>query len=142
VVGIALSIDIDAPVAAVWNDLANLASHAEWMVEAESIEFVGEIREGAGAILRVVTRVGPFRTVDVIEVTVWEPPFVMGVHHRGTVAGSGRFSLDAISTGTRFTWSETLAFPWLLGGQITAFIARPVLRAIWERNLERFRKRF
>ena len=142
VVGITGSIDVSAPVAAVWRDIADLASHAEWMAEADVIEFLDDRREGVGTRMRVMTSVGPLRTADILEITEWNPPASIGVAHRGVVSGTGRFTLTSLDTGTRFTWSETLSLPWRLGGPVAELVARPVLAAIWKRNLARFRDRF
>ena len=140
--GITVSVDIDAPVATVWRDVADLASHTEWMADAETIEYLDEHREGVGTVMRVMTRVGPLRTADIIEVTEWNPPSSIGVIHRGAIGGTGTFTLTSSGAGTSFTWTETLSFPWWLGGLLAELLARPVLRAIWRRNLRRFRDRF
>lgn len=138
---IAVSVVIDAPVERVWRELADLATHAEWMTDAESIEFVGDSRRGVGTVMRVETRVGPLRTTDVMEVTEWREHEAIGVVHRGIVTGSGRFQLTSLPGGTRLEWSERLSFPWWLGGAITAGAARPILRRIWHRNLTALQRR-
>jgi len=142
VVSITVPIDIAAPVEVVWNDLADLSSHVEWMAEAESVEFLTDFRGGVGTVMRVLTKVGPFRTADILEVTEWAPPSSIGVTHRGVIGGTGRFILAPTDTGTLFTWTETLSFPWWLGGPVAELVARPVLAEIWRRNLRRFRDRF
>ncbi len=134
--------DIAAPRQVVWDDIADIASHAEWMADAETISFLTERRQGAGTRIEVLTRVGPFSLTDVMEFTSWEPPERMAVHHRGLVTGTGAFQLSTTATGTRFVWDEELELPWWLGGPITAFFAAPVLRAIWRRNLGRLAARF
>lgn len=129
------SVEIAAPPDRVWEAAADLASHAEWMADAESVEFLTERRRGVGTRIAVLTVVGPFRTTDVMEVTDWVEGETIGVRHTGLVTGSGRFHLEATSGGTRFTWTEELTFPWYLGGALTAAAARPVLGWIWGRNL-------
>lgn len=130
-----VSVVIDAPETRVWQAASDLASHTEWMADAESIEFETEQRRGPGTRMRVATRVGPLRTIDVMEVTEWMDHRRIGVAHRGLVSGNGRFELAPLANGTRFTWTEELSFPWWLGGPVTAWFTRPVLAWIWRRNL-------
>jgi uncharacterized protein YndB with AHSA1/START domain len=139
---IQVEVTIPAPPQTVWDDLADLASHVEWMADAESIEFLTDQQEGSGTRMRVATKVGPFRTSDLMEFTAWEPPHRMAIRHQGLVTGEGEFLLAPQGSGTRFTWRETLTFPWYLGGPVTALGAAPVLRWIWRRNLERLVERF
>ncbi len=138
---ITVSIDIDAPRERVWREAADLASHAEWMADAESIEFETEQRTGVGTRMQVATRVGPLRTEDVMEVVSWSEGFSIGVRHQGLVTGEGSFTLTDLLEGTRFTWSEDLRFPWYVGGRLTALAASPVLHWIWRRNLQGLRER-
>ncbi len=111
------------------------------MADAESIEFLTDRRRGVGTRMEVLTVVGPFRTKDVMEVTDWVEGEAIGVRHTGIVTGSGRFRLEPVAGGTRFTWTEQLRFPWLLGGPVTASLARPVLGWIWRRNLTGLKRR-
>ena len=136
---IVVSVDIPAPPQQVWRHLADLTSHPEWMADAERVEFVGDQTEGVGTRMRVHTRVGPFRTVDVMEVVEWSEPHSLAVRHVGLVGGHGRFELTPTETGARLTWTEDLSFPWYLGGALIARGARPVLRRIWRANLGRLR---
>lgn len=138
---IQVSIEIEAPPEEVWREAADLASHAEWMADAESIEFATDQRIGVGTRMFVETRVGPLRTKDVMDVTEWVEGERIGVHHRGLVTGTGVFILTPSETGTSFDWKEDLSFPWYLGGPFTAFAARPVLAWIWRRNLRGLKRR-
>jgi hypothetical protein len=70
-----------------------------------------------------------------MEFTEWESPRAMGVTHTGLFTGTGRFTLEPSGDGTKFTWTETVRFPWYLGGPVGAFIARPVLATVWKANL-------
>lgn len=85
----------------------------------------------------VGTRVGPFRTDDVIEVVGWEEGRAITVRHQGLVTGTGELRVDPENGSSRVTWRETLSFPWWLGGSLTAWLAQPVLQRIWSKNLER-----
>ncbi|MBI5156953.1 MAG: SRPBCC family protein [Acidimicrobiia bacterium] len=138
---IRVEVQLPVPPEVVWADISRLGTHAEWMADAESIEFLTESHEGTGTRIRVATRVGPFRTSDEMEFTAWEPPRLMAVSHQGLFTGEGRFVCEPTATGTRFRWEETIRFPWYLGGSIGAWIARPVLAAIWRRNLHRLAER-
>ncbi len=139
---IAVETFLAAPPEVVWADLARLESHLEWMGDAERIEFLSVDRAGVGTRTLVMTRVGPFRTRDEMHFTAWDPPRMMAVDHRGLFTGSGRFLLDPSPGGTRFRWQEDIRFPWYLGGFLGAAVARPILAAIWRRNLRRLASRF
>jgi uncharacterized protein YndB with AHSA1/START domain len=138
-----VSVDIDAPSEEVWRQASDLASHAEWMADALSVNFVGDLRQGVGTRLAVKTRFGPILTTDLLEVTAWEPPHRIVVTHRGMVKGEGQLVVEPLGEGrTRFSWEERLRFPWLLGGPIGEWVVRPLLRHIMHGNLQRFRRSF
>lgn len=138
-----VQVEIPASRQRVWDDIADVASHVEWMADAESITFLGDQQSGAGTRMAVATRVGPFRLNDIMEFTGWDPPGRMAIRHQGLVTGIGEFVLDeAGPETTRFTWQEELTFPLWLGGPVTEFFAAPVLTAIWKRNLRRLAARF
>jgi hypothetical protein len=126
----------------VWGELAQLEDHAEWMLDATAIRFLGEQRRGAGTRFECDTRFGPVRLTDVMEVTEWEDGETIGVRHQGAVSGSGRFTLrDAPGHATKVEWEEQLEFPWWLGAGVGAQLAKPLFVAIWKGNLGRLRDR-
>jgi len=137
-----VEVEIPADVETVWADVEQLETHVEWMADAETIEFEGSRRKGDGTVMRVLTRVGPFTTEDIIRVTAWDPMKLIGVVHEGVVTGRGEFRLEPSVFGTRFVWDEELTFPWYLGGSLGMLAARPVLRWVWRRNLARLASRF
>ena len=139
---IAVSVDIARPPDEVWADVRDIASHVTWMADAAEIRFVTERTEGVGTRFECDTRVGPLRTTDVMEITAWDEGRRMGVLHQGLVTGSGDFSLRPLDGGgTRFEWREDLRFPWWFGGPLGEQVARPLLRAVWRRNLGRLKQR-
>ena len=128
---------VTASQSVVWERLADLASHVTWMRDAEWIVFVGDQRTGTGTRMRVKTVVGPLRTMDEMEVVSWVEGRSVGVEHRGLIKGTGTLEAAPVDGGTLISWTETLVFPWWLGGPVTAWLARPVLTAIWRGNLRR-----
>jgi hypothetical protein len=136
--GITVSVDLDATPDRVWEIVEPVERHVDWMADAVAIRFHGEQRRGVGTTFACDTKVGPIRLVDEMEITRWEPGVAMGVRHRGVVTGAGTFTLTPIDLGrrTRFTWSESLTFPWWLGGRLGELLGgRLVMRGIWRRNL-------
>jgi carbon monoxide dehydrogenase subunit G len=127
---------IDAPIETVWDALADIESHVEWMADARAIRFTSERTEGVGTTFDCDTKVGPLRLVDKMEVTEWTPEQAMAVRHIGLVTGEGRFTLFRARSGTVLSWEEQLQFPWW----IPSIPAAMVLRAIWRGNLRRFER--
>jgi carbon monoxide dehydrogenase subunit G len=138
-VRIRVGITIDAPPAEVWRVLEPIERHVDWMADAESIRFTGAQTRGVGTSFDCVTRIGPLRTTDRMIISEWKPGRAMGIEHRGVVRGQGRFTLRRRRAGTRFTWREQLQFPWWMGGPVGALAAKPILRAVWRRNLRRLK---
>lgn len=139
---IRVSIDINATPHKVWEVVEPVERHIDWMADAVAISFQTEQTRGVGTSFFCDTKVGPIKLVDVMTITAWEPEKVMGVKHTGVVTGTGEFTLEPIgSNGTRFTWTESLDFPWWLGGPIGAFVGgQIVMKAIWRRNLRELKK--
>jgi hypothetical protein len=109
---IKIEICIRAPLSVVWETVADVRTHTEWMADAESITLTSDCSSGVGTTFDCVTRIGPFRTVDRMEITEWVEERTMGVAHRGLISGSGRFTLREVSPSeTTFSWEEFLTFP-------------------------------
>jgi uncharacterized protein YndB with AHSA1/START domain len=133
---IKVGVTIDAPPEIVWQTVEQIERHVDWMVDAVSITFTTSARRGEGTEFDCVTRIGPFRTTDRMTITQWTPRRAIGIKHQGVVTGWGRFALGRRKgNSTRFTWTERLRFPWWMGGRIGALAAKPILRAVWRRNL-------
>jgi uncharacterized protein YndB with AHSA1/START domain len=132
---------IDAPVARVWAELADFASHPEWMDDAATVRFLTDRTTGLGTRIEVATRVGPFRATDVMEVVRWDEEQTIVVEHVGAVKGLGRFDLGPIGDGTEMRWVEDLRFPWWMGGPVGLAVARPILGRIWRGSLMRLKER-
>ena len=84
---IEVSVLIDAPLARVWAELADFASHPQWMDDAATVRFLTDRTTGLGTRIEVATRVGPLRATDVMEVVRWEEEQTIVVEHVGAVKG-------------------------------------------------------
>jgi hypothetical protein len=143
-----VSVQIQASPQVVWETLRDLGSHVDWMLDAEAIRFTSRQRSGPGTTFDCDTKIGPFRLTDRMEITEWRPSRAMGVRHSGVVTGTGRFTLVGRRRwgvgrnrgGTRVRWEERLRFPWWFGGPVGAFVAAPVLRAVWRTNLRNLKE--
>ena len=113
---IRISQTIEAPLAVVWEELRQIDRHVLWM-----------------------TKVGPFRTNDKMWITEWIEGRQITVHHQGLITGAGRFALRG-EHGRHcvLRWEERLEFPWWLGGPLAGIVAKPILKQLWIRNLDRF----
>jgi Polyketide cyclase / dehydrase and lipid transport len=136
---IVTAVVIAAAPEAVWQMASDLAAQPDWMGDAVAIRFVTLQTSGAGVVMDCDTRIGPIRLTDRMVVTQWAEGRAIAIRHEGLVSGTGRFTIEPDLAGTRFTWSEDLRFPWWLGGLVAASAARPVLAAIWRRDLRRLR---
>lgn len=138
-----MAIDISATPTEVWDVVEPIERHVEWMHDAVAIRYQTDQQRGVGTTFLCDTKVGPVELVDSMEITEWEPGVAMGVRHVGVVTGTGRFTLTPIDLGrrTRFSWDESLTFPWWLGGPAGALVGgRVVLRSIWKRNLAELKR--
>lgn len=140
---IQVSIELDASPAKVWEIVEPVERHVDWMADAVEISFHGEQTRGVGTRFDCITKVGPIKLTDVMEITEWEPERAMGVRHSGIVTGTGVFTLEPLDLGrrTRFTWTEDLRFPWYLGSRLGEQVGgRIVMKAIWRRNLRELQR--
>ena len=122
----------------VWEELRHIERHVNWMMDATTIDFDSAQREGVGTSFRCTTKVGSITLLDAMTITTWVEKTVMGVEHRGVIGGRGIFTLSPRGTGTLLAWRENLLVPWWMGGPLGALVASPILRSIWEKNLDAF----
>ncbi len=133
---IKVSRQINQPPERVWKTISNLADHPTWMKDAVDLEFTTDQTSGVGTLMKVKTKIGPFRTIDILEVVGWETGHHIVVEHQGVITGRGRLATLADNKSTLVTWTETLRFPWWLGGPVAAWVVRPFLMWTWRSNLQ------
>jgi len=132
-------VEVDAPIGQTWAALVDLARQPEWMTDLKSVEILtpGPLRVGSRATAAV--RILGIAVADPVEVVELAPPHRYGIRHEGAFKGHGLITLDTIDGGrrTRVEWSETLVPPVL--PNLGAVIQAPILRRIFQADLERFR---
>jgi carbon monoxide dehydrogenase subunit G len=137
---IVVDIVIDASPDDIWDELAAIERHVEWMTDASSIEFHDEQRRGVGTTFTCLTKLGPVSLDDEMEVTRWDEREAMGVRHSGLVSGEGTFELQPVNArSTRVMWREELSFPWWMAGSLGGVVGGRVLALVWRRNLRNLR---
>jgi len=139
---VTVSVSIDRPMSEVWHDLSDLSSHAEWMADAEAVEFASDRTSGVGTVMRVPTRIGPLSTEDWIIVTGWFEGERIDVVHVGLVTGAGSITVEPDGHRTVVGWDEELSLPLYFGGSLGEVVAKPILTALWRGNLKRLAARF
>jgi uncharacterized protein YndB with AHSA1/START domain len=125
--------------ARLWDALADLERHREWMTDVRNVRFLTEQRSGVGT--RYEVTVGPLRVRDHIEVIAWDRPRQLAITHRiGPARGEGRFLLAGDGAGTRLEWQTRFEIPRWAGGRLTERIGAPATRRLLTRNLGSLRR--
>ncbi|MEX2275855.1 MAG: SRPBCC family protein [Actinomycetota bacterium] len=118
-----------APCEIVWEILLDWEAQARWMRDADRVEVLSPMRRGVGTTIAVRTRVlGVPLFTERLEVTVWEPPNCLVMAHRSILRGSGTWQLMPAGDGCRFRWTEDVALPVPVLGEIALRTYRPFLR--------------
>ena len=124
---------IDAPPPRVWALLEDWEGSAAWMVDATTVEVLGEPRRGVGTRVRAVTRIAGVPLTDVMEVVGWEEGRRIEVMHHGwPIRGLAWFEIRPDKAGgTWFEWAEELDPPLGPLGEIGgAVLKRPIERVL------------
>jgi hypothetical protein len=132
---IQISTHINVSPEILWEELRHINRHVNWMNDAVSITFTSPTTEGVGTQFSCLTKVGPFKTTDIMTITQWQENKTMGVEHVGLVKGTGTFHIEPHGEGSTITWKESLSFPLFFLGSLGALAATPPLTYIWKKNL-------
>jgi hypothetical protein len=119
-----------------WRRLLAWEDQITWIEDAVSVRVLTSHRRGVGVIVAVRTRVlGVPLLTDRLEVTMWDPPRRLVMAHRSLVRGVGEWLLQPIGDGTRFTWTEDLALPVPIIGELLLLSYRPFMHRLMRRSL-------
>lgn len=130
---------VDAPIDRVWWELADIEGQTRWMQEMTAVRLLTPLPVRVGTRGEATVRILGISVTDPVTVTAFEPPTRFEVRHEGAFTGTGTIALErgADGTTTIVRWDETLVAPFL--PHLWATLARPVLAAIFQADLERFR---
>lgn len=125
---IALSVDVNAPPEVVFDALTDWTGQGEWMAGTRVRVIRGDGRSVDSRIL-ARTALGPLGFDDPMEITAWDRPRRVQVHHLGRVVrGDGVFEVEALADGTsRFHWVEWLDLPLGRLGLVGFTVVRPLV---------------
>jgi hypothetical protein len=134
-----LRVAVDAPAEVTWAAAVDWAGQGEWMLGTRVRPTVQDGR-GVGAQLIAFSGVGRFGFNDTMTITAWDPPHRCEVRHTGRVVrGAGAFEVVPLpGDRSEFVWSEWLALPLGMAGQLAWPLLRPVFAAGVLASLHRF----
>ena len=132
---------IAAPIDVVWDVLVEWEAQRDWMLDAKDVRVVTPERAGHGVTIHVPTSLLGVPVLDIMRVTGWDPPHRLEATHLGRlIKGVGAFEMTSVDEDvTHLLWWEEIVAPFGALGEFGAGLALPVLRAIFNRSLERFR---
>ena len=76
---IQISTHINVSPEVLWEELRHIDRHVNWMNDAVSITFTSPTTEGVVTQFSCLTKVGPFKTTDIMTITQWQENETMGV---------------------------------------------------------------
>jgi len=140
-VRVSAQIELGLPPGEAWRRLTAWEDQISWIDDAVSVRVLTSHRGGVGVIVAVRTRVlGVPLLTDRLEVTVWDPPRRLVMAHRSLVRGVGEWLLQAVGGGTRFTWTEDLALPVPILGELLLLMYRPFMHLLLRSSLSNLKR--
>jgi uncharacterized protein YndB with AHSA1/START domain len=136
----AASINIRSTPERVWSLLADWEGSSAWMVDATTVEVVGDRREGVGTRVRAVTRVAGVPLRDEMTVTVWDEPRTIVVRHRRwPIRGIAWWELREHDGGCVLEWVEELDPPLGAVGELGGVVLRRPIERLLARSLAKLK---
>jgi len=140
-VRVSAQIELGLPPGEAWRRLLAWEDQITWIEDAVSVRVLTSHRGGVGVIVAVRTRVlGVPLLTDRLEVTVWDPPRRLVMAHRSLVRGVGEWLLQPVGGGTRFTWTEDLALPVPILGELLLLAYRPFMHRLMRSSLSNLKR--
>lgn len=136
-VALEMEATLPAPPEVIWELITDWERQGDWMLEASDFVVTSDHREGIGVEAEATITIGGIKTRDRVRVTAWDPPRRLAIEHLGWVSGAG--VIDVVPSGpgrSHMFWREELLPPLGVLGAIGITGFKPVMRRIFERDLE------
>jgi hypothetical protein len=122
---------VEAAPERVWALLTDWEGSAAWMIDATTVEVIGDRRAGVGTRIRAVTRIAGLPLTDLMEVVRWEEGRLIEVLHLGRpIKGVAWFEIRPAAGGTWFEWAEELDPPLGPLGEAGGVVLRPLIERV------------
>jgi uncharacterized protein YndB with AHSA1/START domain len=130
---------VDAPIEAVWRELADIEGQPRWMHDMKAVRVLGRGPVGVGTRAEADVRIFGMAVVDPISITAFDPPRRLAIRHEGRFGGEGVIELEPGADGrtTTVRWDETIVPPYL--PLVSSAILRPILEGVFQADLDRLR---
>jgi Polyketide cyclase / dehydrase and lipid transport len=138
---LAVEVGLPVPPREAGDVLVAWETQAAWMRDADRVTVESDTRAGVGTMIAVRTRVlnVPMFT-ERLEVVAWEPPHRLVIAHRRFIAGTGTWELEPAGSGSRFRWTEDIALPLPVVGELALTAYRPIMRRLMSRSVAALRR--
>ncbi len=138
---VSAQIELGLPPGEAWRRVLAWEDQITWIEDAVSVRVLTSHRGGVGVIIAVRTQVlGVPLLTDRLEVTLWDPPRRLVMAHRGLVRGVGEWLLQPVGGGTRFSWTEDLALPVPILGELLLLMYRPFMNRLMRNSLSNLKR--
>ena len=139
-VTLTFKIEIRASQLTVFDYVADWERQSDWIMFT-TVKQLSDPAKNSDIYLAATTKVGPFKVVDTMAVTTWQPPEKIVIEHTGRqVLGKGVFMVKKISDDRcEFVWEEITPIPFAAVGRIGLFILMPFIRFFYDKSLRRMK---
>ncbi|MBC7546472.1 SRPBCC family protein [Candidatus Saccharibacteria bacterium] len=124
----------------VFDYISDWEQQSNWVLFT-TVQVLLKTKQSQDSILLAVTKIGPFKLMDSMVITDWLPYDRIVIEHTGRlVMGKGIFEVKKISDNeSEFIWQEVTPVPFGLIGRATLFVAKPILRLMFDASQKKLK---
>jgi hypothetical protein len=133
-------ITIQASQKTVFNYLSDWEKQSDWILFTTVTKSENKAQPEEINLL-AITKFGPFKVVDTMTITSWQPSEEIVVEHTGKVVkGKGVFIVRKISDHScEFEWQEITPVPFGLIGQAGLVLTMPLVKILFNKSLKKLK---